>query len=104
MSRRPPSALRQAALADLDGLRARHPAVFRPAWSRRAVVVGSLAAVIGLAVFAMVRLDFSLLRILHGLHRLGELLAGFDDAVLSVGRLARAHGAAIRWLIETAPA
>ena len=44
------------------------------------------------------------LRLLARLHRLGELLAGFDDAVLSVGRLARAHGAAIRWLIETAPA
>ncbi len=72
MSRRPPSALRQAALADLDGLRARHPAVFRPSWSRRAAVIGSLAAILGLAAVAMVRLDFSLLRIVHGLHRLGE--------------------------------
>ena len=72
MSRRPPSALRRAALADLAGLRARHPAVFRPSWSRRAAVIGSLAAILGLAAVAMVRLDFSLLRIVHGLHRLGE--------------------------------
>ncbi len=68
----PPSALRQAALADLDGLRQRHPAVFRPSWPRRAVVIGSLAAIVALAVFAMIRLDFSLLRIVNGLHRLGE--------------------------------
>ncbi|KTS19588.1 phosphonate ABC transporter permease, partial [Methylobacterium indicum] len=72
MRPRPPSALRQAALADLDGLRQRHPAVFRPSWPRRAVVIGSLAAIVALAVFAMIRLDFSLLRIVNGLHRLGE--------------------------------
>ena len=74
---RPPSALRQSslrqtALADLEGLRRRHRDVFRPSWRRRAVVIGTLALVVGLAVLGMVRLDFSLLRILHGLHRLGE--------------------------------
>ncbi|MEE8629601.1 MULTISPECIES: phosphonate ABC transporter, permease protein PhnE [Methylobacterium] len=86
MTRRSPSALRRAALADLEGLRARHPAVFRPSWSRRAAVVGTLAVILGLAAFAMVRLDFSLLRIVHGLHRLGEF-AGMMLPPSAEGRL-----------------
>lgn len=66
------SALRRAALADLAGLRARHPQVFSVPLRRRLLVAGVVAGLAGLALVAMVRLDFSLLRILTGLHRLGE--------------------------------
>ncbi|MFE1599992.1 phosphonate ABC transporter, permease protein PhnE [Methylobacterium sp. ID0610] len=69
---RPVSPLRQAALADLDGLRHRHPDAFRTPLRQRLALTGILAAIVGLAVFGMVRLDFSLWRILAGLHRLGE--------------------------------
>lgn len=70
----PGSSFREAALKDAAGLRARHPAVFRASWRVRALTIGTLAAVIGLAVFGMVRLDFSLLRILNGVHRLGAFV------------------------------
>ncbi|WP_375463772.1 phosphonate ABC transporter, permease protein PhnE [uncultured Methylobacterium sp.] len=52
-------------------MRARYPEVFRIPLSARLAVLGTVAGVVGLAVFAMVRLDFSLARIVHGLHRLG---------------------------------
>lgn len=69
---RPASALRRAALADLAGLRSRHPDAFATPLRHRLTVIGIVAAVLGLALFGMVRLDFSLWRILTGLHRLGE--------------------------------
>ncbi|WP_238313859.1 phosphonate ABC transporter, permease protein PhnE [Methylobacterium crusticola] len=63
--------LRRAARADLAGLRGRHPEAFRTPWRRRAALAGTLALVVGLAAVAMVRLDFSLLRLVAGLGRLG---------------------------------
>jgi phosphonate transport system permease protein len=67
-----PASFRAAALADIAGLRARHPAAFRPDWGARARVAAALGAVVGLAAFGMWRLDFSLARILNGLGRLGS--------------------------------
>ncbi|MEH3145026.1 MAG: phosphonate ABC transporter, permease protein PhnE [Methylobacterium frigidaeris] len=69
---RPASSLRAGALADLDGLRRRHPAAFRTPPGRRLAVAVTLAAVVGLAILAMVRLDFSLMRLLDGVGRLGD--------------------------------
>ena len=73
MSPRPGrSAIRAEALADLPGLKARHPGAFNPSWRQRLTVAGTLAAIFGLAVFALIDLDFSPLRIFYGLRRLGE--------------------------------
>ncbi len=60
------------ARADLPGLHARHPRVFHPDPRRTIALAATLAAIVGLAVFALVRLDFSPLRILRGLSRLGD--------------------------------
>lgn len=68
----PPAGLRQTALADLDGMRRRHPAVFAPALRERALALAVAAGALGLAVFALVLFDFSPARILRGLHRLGD--------------------------------
>ncbi|WP_375456054.1 PhnE/PtxC family ABC transporter permease, partial [uncultured Methylobacterium sp.] len=62
----------RARAVDLAGLRQRHPEAFRTAWAGRLAAVGTVAALLGLAAFAMVRLDFSGARIVHGLGRLGE--------------------------------
>lgn len=62
----------QPPVPDLAGLRARHPQAFRVSWASRLAVLGVLAALLGLAAFAMVRLDFSAARIVNGLGRLGE--------------------------------
>ena len=67
-----PEALRAAARADLDRLRARYPAQFRTDRAARARIAGLLALLVGLAALAYWRLDFSAARILHGLGRLGS--------------------------------
>ncbi|MCX5495988.1 phosphonate ABC transporter, permease protein PhnE [Kaistia dalseonensis] len=64
--------LRAAALADLGGLRDRHGVHFRPSMRRRILAIGIPLVLIALAIFAMVVLNFSLVRILNGLHRLGQ--------------------------------
>lgn len=66
--------LRDEALADLAGLRRRHPAAFRVAPGKLAAFVVSIAAVIGLAILAVLDLDMSLARILNGLSRLGTFV------------------------------
>lgn len=58
--------------AAIAALRQRHPEVFRRSWRGRVVTLALLAALVGFAAFAMVRLDFSATRILAGLGRLGE--------------------------------
>jgi phosphonate transport system permease protein len=68
----PLAGLRDRALADLDGLKRRHPDAFAPPVRERAAALAALVAALGLAVFAMVLFDFSPLRILNGLHRLGD--------------------------------
>jgi len=64
--------LRQHALSDMPALKARHAAIFARSLRTRITVFGSLAAIIGLAIFAMVLFDFSPQRIYNGAHRLGE--------------------------------
>lgn len=66
------ASLRDAALSGMPGLKARHPEIFAPSWRRRALLVGTILALAGLAVVAIIRLDVSLGRILSGAHRLGE--------------------------------
>jgi phosphonate transport system permease protein len=71
MTERTPSVLREAALANLAALRARHPDQFRTDWAGRLRVACVLGGLVGLAAYGMWALDFSLLRILTGLGRLG---------------------------------
>lgn len=70
--------LREAALADLGSLRARHPDQFRADWAGRLRVGATLMAILGLTAYAMWALDFSVARIVHGLGR----LAGFSLEML----------------------
>ncbi|GJE39674.1 phosphonate ABC transporter, permease protein PhnE [Methylobacterium persicinum] len=71
MTERPAASLREAALADLDALRARHPDQFRTDWSERLRGAAVLAGIAGLTAYGLWTLDFSLARIFHGLGRLG---------------------------------
>ncbi len=64
--------LRAAALADLPGLRARHPADFAPPLRRRLVPAAIVVALAGLFVFGFWRLGFSLSAMIAGVGRLGE--------------------------------
>lgn len=57
---------------DLASLQQRYPDVFRTPWRSRLVTFATLAVIVGVAAFAMVRLDFSLTRIVNGFGRLGE--------------------------------
>jgi len=65
-------AIRETALADLDGLRRRHPGAFANSATQRVFMIGLPLAMVLLAFGAMVWLDFSLVRIWNGLHRLGQ--------------------------------
>ena len=64
--------LAAAAQADLAGLKARHPEAFRLSPKSRALAILVPLAIIAVAFGAMVALDFSLIRILNGLSRLGR--------------------------------
>ena len=64
--------LAAAARADLAGLKARHPAAFRMSPQNRALAILVPLVVVAVAFAAMVALDFSLVRILNGLSRLGR--------------------------------
>jgi phosphonate transport system permease protein len=64
--------LREAALADMAGLKTRHGAYFRVSTKSRLMAIGIPLALIALAFLSMVVLGFSLTRILNGLHRLGQ--------------------------------
>ena len=64
--------IRDLALADLAGLKARHPEAFAGSPGRRALAIAIVAGMAGLALFAMIWFDFSPLRIWIGLHRLGD--------------------------------
>ena len=57
---------------DVAALRLRHPEAFRTARGKWLAGFAIVAALLGLAAFAMVRLDFSAGRILYGLGRLAE--------------------------------
>jgi len=55
--------IRAAALANLDGLRERHPAAFRIPYARRALVAATIMVMMLLVVYAGWRLEFSLARV-----------------------------------------
>ena len=65
-------ALGEVALANLATLKKRHPQAFAALPRQRLLTVLVPLAVVGLAVFAMVWLDFSLTRIINGAHRLAD--------------------------------
>jgi phosphonate transport system permease protein len=66
--------LREQALGDRAVLRARHPAVFAPSLARRLRTPLIAAALLGLLVWSLQRMDASLARIWDGLERLGFIL------------------------------
>lgn len=65
--------MRETALNDMPGLRARHPHVFAPAWRQRLMVVATLAALAGLAIWAVLRLDIAPGRLLSGISELARI-------------------------------
>ena len=67
-----PRGLGDAARADLHGLKQRHPGAFRGSPRSRALAILIPLAMLAVAIIAMVLLDFSLVRILNGLSRLGR--------------------------------
>ncbi|ONG53576.1 phosphonate ABC transporter, permease protein PhnE [Pseudoroseomonas deserti] len=69
-----PATLREIALADLAGIRARHPAAFRRATPRRLLGLALSAGAVALFVFALVRLEFSPGRIVGGMAQLANFL------------------------------
>jgi len=88
--------LRDEARADLAGLRARHGALFDRSWHKRLRGPVLVLILLGLAAFAMVRLDFSLARIISGAGRL------WDFALMMFPPSAGGHAATyIRTLGET---
>ncbi len=64
--------LADAALADLDALKQRHGRHFGGSPRRRLAAIGIPALIVFGAFYAMIELNFSLQRILGGLHRLGQ--------------------------------
>ena len=70
----PDEPMHDFALADLPGLMARHPVYFRPSWLQRAKIGFLLLAMAALAVFAMIRLDFTPDRFFNGVFRLGNFV------------------------------
>ena len=67
--------LRDVAVADLSGLRARHATVFSPGPMTRLVTAGVVVLVLGLVVVSIVRLEFSFWQILNGVGELGRITA-----------------------------
>ena len=65
------SSLGDEAKTALPGLQARHPDVFGVSLRRRVQVLGTLAVLLGFALFALYYLEFSPTRILNGIGRLG---------------------------------
>ena len=65
-------AIKADALADIVGLRARHPLIFAPWWRQRTALIAVLLSMLLLAVYSFYRLDISLVRLLSGMHRLGD--------------------------------
>src|SRR5262245_38966056 len=66
--------LRDGALHDLAGLRARHPGVFGADWRRRAMVIAALLAAVALAAYGFWRLEFSLARLGSGLWQIAHIV------------------------------
>lgn len=69
-----PTPIRHEMLADAGGLTARHPSAFRPDLRARALRGAIVAAMAGLFVYAVFRLDLSVLRTLQGLGELAKFV------------------------------
>jgi phosphonate transport system permease protein len=67
--------LRDAALSDLQGLRARHAHVFAPDWRARAAVIGGIVLAIALAAYGFWRLEFSFVRLGSGLGQIAHIVS-----------------------------
>jgi phosphonate transport system permease protein len=67
--------LRESALRDLQGLRARHGAVFTTDWRRRATLLAGLIVAVALAAYGFWRLDFSLGRLSSGLGQIAHMVS-----------------------------
>ncbi len=61
------SPLRERDIADVM---ARHPGYFQPSWRNRATIIGTIAILLVLAIFAMIRLEVTPDRFFSGLSRL----------------------------------
>jgi phosphonate transport system permease protein len=66
--------LREAAIADLDRLRTRHPDIFYPPSLRRVATFGVTVLLVGLFVLGLWRLEFSVERLIRGFGQLGTLI------------------------------
>ena len=70
----PKLSLRDEAMADIARLKAAHPASFAVSWRRRLGTMGTIAVLLGLALFALYDLEFSLIRLVNGVARLGTFV------------------------------
>jgi phosphonate transport system permease protein len=66
--------LRESALRDLAGLRARHAGVFAVDWRQRAAITAALVLAIALAGYGFYRLDFSFARLGSGLGQIAHMV------------------------------
>ena len=67
--------LRDVALHDLQGLRARHGEVFAADWRRRTALLAGIILVLVLAAYGFWRLDFSLTRLGSGLGQIAHMVS-----------------------------
>jgi phosphonate transport system permease protein len=67
--------LRENALHDLTGLRARHAGVFAPDWRHRAWVLGAIVLAVTLAAYGFWRLEFSFALLGSGLGQIAHIVS-----------------------------
>src|SRR5262249_3934958 len=67
--------LREVALRDLRGLRARHREVFAGDWRQRAALLAGIILPLALAAYGLWRLDFSLNRLGSGLGQIAHMVS-----------------------------
>jgi len=67
--------LREVALRDLQGLRARHGEVFAPDWRQRTALLAGIILALVLAAYGFWRLDFSLNRLGSGLGQIAHMVS-----------------------------
>ncbi len=65
---------RRSLFTDTAGVRERHAALLQGSPRQRMITVGTLALIIGLAIFAVLRLEFSFARLGSGIVQLGTFL------------------------------
>ena len=67
--------LREFALCDLQGLRARHGGVFAADWRRRSAFLIGIVLAVALAAYGFWRLDFSLSRLGSGMGQIAHMVS-----------------------------